>query len=602
MAVSTAPATAAERVADSLFRDPERLVAIAREAEEKGEIATALSFFVRALALKPDDASLYGEAGRLALAMGDGDAAFGFYARAVQLEPRNGLLRADVGRALNATMRPKEALDLFGQAIWLGVKEEDVASDRGLSRDLLGDNRKAQRDYALALAAHPGDMVITQRLALSMAISGDRAAAIALLEPLVQRGGASELHRTFAFVHALTGDVASARKLAEEAMPAEQAATMSLFFARLPHLSSQNMALAAHFGRLPASKVLTENARAVPEKRKIKDQDPLAVRASAAGEALPQMNPPKKDKLVLAQSAGGNEQVSNKTEKARPTDETPSQSRASIETRCEDVSGRSARAQCLADARALERRCGGPTPRKTAECMAYKAKPVEEPVVKSAAAEGAACDSVSGRSARAQCLADARALERRCGGPNPRKTAECETYKARSVEEPVAKSAAATKSPCEAVTGRTARAQCLADAHALERRCGGATPRQTAECRAYMAQGNVFAEEKPAKKDSSKPDKAKPKHPSRIWVQVAGGANTAALPKEWQRLKTKGAAALGKQTPYWAPFKATNRLLIGPFKDNAAADERVNALKKAGLSGFRFTSENGEEIKPLATK
>jgi len=539
------PTTAAERVADSLFSDPGKLVAIAREAEGKGQLATALGFYVRALALKPNDAALYGEAGRLALAIGDGDAAFGFYVRAVQLEPRNGRLRADVGRALNATMRPKEALNLFGQAVRLGEKEEDIAGDRGLSRDLLGESRKAQRDYALALAGHPGDVAITQRLALSMAISGDRAAAIALMGPLVQRGGTGEARRTLAFVHALTGDVGSARKLAEVAMPAEQAATMSLFFARLPYLSSEDKALAAHFGRLPASKALAEKTRAVPARAKVKDQDPLAARVNATGDKMPQLDPPE-ERIALAEPVRSDKQAGGKEDKAQPVDEAVSKSSAVPETRCETVTGRSARAQCLADARALERRCGGPKPPKTAECKAYKTKPVEEAV----------------------------------------KT-----------------KAAVPEAPCEAVTGRSAHAQCLADVRALERRCGGPKPPRTAECKAYAAQGNTGpGEQKSGKKGSPKPEKAKPKHPSRIWVQVAGGANAAALPKEWQRLKTKVPALLGKQTAYWAPVKATNRLLIGPFKDNAAANDLVNELKKAGLSGFRFTSADGDEITPLATK
>ena len=537
---------ATERVADSLFSDPEKLVAIAREAEGKGQLATALGFYVRALALKPNDATLYGEAGRLALAMGDGDAAFGFYVRAVQLEPRNSRLRADVGRALNATMRPKEALDLFGQAVRLGVKEEDIAGDRGLSRDLLGENRKAQRDYALALAAHPGDATITQRLALSMAISGDRAAAIALIEPLVQRGGSTgETRRALAFVHALTGDVSSARKLAEVAMPAEQAATMSLFFARLPYLSSEDKALAAHFGRLPASKALAEKTRTVPTRAKIKDQDPLAARVNATGDKMPQLDPPEK-KIALAEPVRPDKQAGGKKDKVKPVEETVGKPSAVPETRCETVTGRSTRAQCLADARALERRCGGPKPPNTAECKAYKTQPVEEVAKKMAAVQ---------------------------------------------------------ETPCEAVTGRSARARCLADARALERRCGGPKPPNTAECKAYAVQGNTGpGEQESGKKESPKPEKAKPKHPSRIWVQVAGGANAAALPKEWQRLKAKAPALLGKQTAYWAPVKATNRLLIGPFKDNAAANDLVNELKKAGLSGFRFTSVDGDEISPLAAK
>src|SRR3546814_18310576 len=85
---------------------------------------------------------------------------------------------------------------------------------RSLARDLLGEGRKAQRDYRLALTARPGDPVVTQRLGLSLAISGERAAALALVQPLARGQTEGNAVRTLAFIHALTGDVASARRLA----------------------------------------------------------------------------------------------------------------------------------------------------------------------------------------------------------------------------------------------------------------------------------------------------------------------------------------------------------------------------------------------------
>src|SRR3546814_11457498 len=45
-------------------------------------------------------------------------------------------------------------------------------ADRGLARDLLGQQDQAQRDYQLARSAAPSDEV-TRRYALSLGISGD---------------------------------------------------------------------------------------------------------------------------------------------------------------------------------------------------------------------------------------------------------------------------------------------------------------------------------------------------------------------------------------------------------------------------------------------
>src|SRR3546814_3072279 len=138
--------------------------------------------------------------------------------------------------------------------------EGAVAGDRGLARDLLGDGRKAQRDYRLALTARPGDPVVTQRLGLSLAISGERAAALALVQPLARGQTEGNAVRTPAFIHALTGDVASARRLALSSMGVEESDAYTPFFARLALLNAENKAIAVHLGRLPLSRRSREEA------------------------------------------------------------------------------------------------------------------------------------------------------------------------------------------------------------------------------------------------------------------------------------------------------------------------------------------------------
>src|SRR3546814_9416985 len=59
-------------------------------------------------------------------------------------------------------------------------------ADRGLARDLLGQQDQAQRDYQLALSAAPSDEV-TRRYALSLGISGDPDRAVQLLGPQLRR-------------------------------------------------------------------------------------------------------------------------------------------------------------------------------------------------------------------------------------------------------------------------------------------------------------------------------------------------------------------------------------------------------------------------------
>ncbi|MDM7955043.1 SPOR domain-containing protein [Blastomonas sp.] len=97
-----------------------------------------------------------------------------------------------------------------------------------------------------------------------------------------------------------------------------------------------------------------------------------------------------------------------------------------------------------------------------------------------------------------------------------------------------------------------------------------------------------------AKKAAAKP--APPKHPKRYWVQVAGGANRADLAKEWKRLTGEAPAVFKGKQAWWTPLNATNRLLAGPFSGPNEAQTFVNTLAKNKLSGFAFTSPEGQEV------
>jgi hypothetical protein len=95
---------------------------------------------------------------------------------------------------------------------------------------------------------------------------------------------------------------------------------------------------------------------------------------------------------------------------------------------------------------------------------------------------------------------------------------------------------------------------------------------------------------------------AQPTNPSRHWVQIAGGANRAALPREFARLRTLAPQQLGRRDAYTAAARATNRLLVGPFASDRAAQEFVNQLAGHNVSAFAWTSDAGQEIERLQTR
>jgi tetratricopeptide (TPR) repeat protein len=91
----------------------------------------------------------------------------------------------------------------------------------------------------------------------------------------------------------------------------------------------------------------------------------------------------------------------------------------------------------------------------------------------------------------------------------------------------------------------------------------------------------------------------RPAQPSRHWVQVATGRDTDALEFDWRRIKRVAGGLLDRPAPHVAAWGQTNRLIAGPFTSAREADQLVAKLKEKQVDSFRFTSAQGEEVKPL---
>jgi hypothetical protein len=143
---------------------------------------------------------------------------------------------------------PQAALPYFRRAQQLGAPLASFACDRGLAYDLLGQQTNAQADYRIALNGRDGDEA-RRRLALSLAISGDRNSALQTLAPLAARGD-SGVPRVRAFIFALTGDSNAAMNAINTAMPGSWA-RVAPFVQRLPSLSAGQRAGAVNLGIFP---------------------------------------------------------------------------------------------------------------------------------------------------------------------------------------------------------------------------------------------------------------------------------------------------------------------------------------------------------------
>ena len=266
--------------------------------------AAALARYVRALASDPRDFGALIGAGKASLELGDTQAAAGFFARADEVNPRSPLPQAGMGAVSVASGEPHAAMPYFARAQQLGAPLSMFACDRGLAYDLLGQQTQAQADYRAALNG-PDATEARRRLALSLAISGDKAGALQALAPLSARGD-SAAGRVRAFVLALTGDARGAMIAIDAAMPGSWA-SVSPFLQRLPTLRPGEKAAAVNLGIFPdgSTSALASNVVVSPYAASSGSADRLTgidelLRAPAPPVAAPQPPAPRTTQIAYA--------------------------------------------------------------------------------------------------------------------------------------------------------------------------------------------------------------------------------------------------------------------------------------------------------------
>ena len=225
-------------------------------APAEGRLGDALS----RLAQDATDVSALLDAGEASLELGDIEAAIGFFGRANDLSPNNARMKLGLAKAYTRSRRPVEALRLFAEAEQAGVTTAQMAEDRGLAFDLVGDAASAQQLYRVALANGAGDE-ITRRLALSQAISGDREGFEATLLPLLQKRDVSA-YRTRAFGLAIMGKAREAKEIANTMLSSGMGARMAAYFEYMPRLTKAQQAAAGNLGIFPrAAAIGTDDRR-----------------------------------------------------------------------------------------------------------------------------------------------------------------------------------------------------------------------------------------------------------------------------------------------------------------------------------------------------
>ncbi len=592
-------------LASPLLAQPVQMV---QSIPDPNDPVERLGRYIRILAGSPRDLDALLGAGQAALDVGDANAALGFFARAEDVSPSSGRVKAGLGSSLVMIERPDDALRLFAQAMSMGVPESAIARDRGLAYDLRGDSKRAQRDYALAMTRGRDDELV-RRYALSLGISGDRAGAMAILDPLLRKQDQGAW-RARSFIMAMNGDVSGANAVARQLMVPAMANAMAPMLSRLGGLNAAERAHAVNFGTVPAdgtqlavqtgdpflgvmprAPVVSSDAGLIPAGEPLgpRSVDTLPTRVAMADSREPRRRPGQD--AAAAPTVNG---YSPPLPSAIPTSPKPAPGFTSEER------------ETAAFGRRIGDRIGPVDPAR----LPPEARGENVQVTRVANGVLPPPDGVRplvGPPAVASTVLTAPAVL-----PTP--TPVVPTPIAIAQVTPLAVATPVTESvagpvPTSATMAPVARLAGLLDGIEREAETTVALPnavelrRARAAARKKMEQlaAQTAAEEADKREKAEKAAAAK-RNPARVWVQVATGRNDSGLGITLKRIRSDNEAALKGLSGWSAPYKATNRILVGPMKSAAAARELVGKLAKNGVSAMTYSSDAGEEVDKIGAR
>lgn len=255
---------------------------------QRSAAGSALAGAMTTLATQPRNISALIAAGEAALELDDPRSALGFFGRADDLSPGNGRVKAGMGRAMLHLEQIGDGLRLMEQAGNLGYTDEGLYADRGLARDLMGNQAGAQQDYQAALRLEPKDEMALRRYAISLGISGQVDQAQKMLQPLLYKSDRAAW-RDNAFILAMNGRTGEALSITDRVMPRALADAIKPYMERMAMLTPEQRAAAVHMGQFPPGLVNVRVATtAVPARTSAPVAPPVRMPVQTAEVAPPQ--------------------------------------------------------------------------------------------------------------------------------------------------------------------------------------------------------------------------------------------------------------------------------------------------------------------------
>ena len=535
-----------------------------------------LNRYLTALAQNPRSVEALNGAGAAALDMGDANAAYNFFTRALDADPSSGRAKAGMAQALARQERASEALPLFAEAVQMGTPEAEIAADRGLAWDTLGYPGRAQADYAIALRRED-DPEVRRRLALSLAISGQRDEALRMIEAQLRANDRAGW-RTQAFILALTGDAAGAGQTARQMMPGA-ADQLAPFFQRLASLSPSQKAAAVNFGHFPSD----GRAQTYAQADSVADPGAVAMARGSApmGQARVHNRGPISPLEAAAVRRRPDADQSSLSAQVRPAP-----------VRVADAAPRRQySAPSFLDAASTGE--GGPQPQRYAAAATQpggSAPAWPTPVLDERQSSYPAHPPAPPSPPPAAVQRPAPAFNNTPNQYQPQNTPQSPGFTLVPQGRPLGRSG--TVQPQTSFDAVTSAVNALKDEEAGEVADPvedvappvRSQPTRTAPVRQAQAPATRRQQQTPAQAN-----------PSRAWVQVATGSNRAGMIFTYGQFRRRAGALLNGR----APYMASNRLLVGPFPNEAAASSFARQLSSRGVSSHSWTSDAGQRIDQL---
>lgn len=564
-----------------------------------GDLTDALA----RLARNGSDFNALIDAGNASLELDDIDAAVGFFGRADELRPGDARVKAGLATAALRSDRPLDAITQFDQAVSAGVDPVSVASDRGLAYDLVGDNASAQAQYRLALSRRADDDTI-RRLALSLAISGDKDGFEKTLLPLLQKRDFGA-YRVRAMGLAILGRKDEATSIAEAVMPRDLAAQMLPYLDYMPRLTRAQQAAAANLGKFPRAAQIGRDDPRFAQYSPPASQPKVA----SAGSVDSRLTP-------TGQPLGPRSKTDQPASKAvQPSKPTPAEARRLAREQDRGIR----RSRPSLEGATMKRAAPPPPPpppastppSPTPASTPQASGSVELPPVSGNPKPGFDLATVASQPAsqldnvrQAQAQTPSRAPVTITPAPRnatPVSDAPAVQPFTASTPPPAPSPPLALPQESRPIVQPTPPPPPPSVADAFAELTLPQAPSQAATGAVDITAIKIKRElpPPPPPPPAPPPPPPPPPEPSRIWVQVATGKDLKALAFDWRRFGKQAPKVLAKRDAFTVEWGQSRRLVTGPFASNKEADAAIADLKALGIDSFRFTSEKGEKVSPL---